>query len=491
MAKEIKNIGASVRARLLQYAKASGQSFDLVLTRFALERLLFRLSRSPHADRFVLKGAMLMMSWFDDPHRGTRDLDLLGFGDPNPERMLATFREILAQDADDGVEFDAEALRVDRIREELEYGGLRLRTTASISGARISLTIDIGFGDALEPGDEELDYPSMLDFPMPRLRGYARETVIAEKFQAMVALGRANSRMKDFYDIWILSRSFAFDDDRLARAIAATFARRGTASRTCLDGYEMAKQGRAGQALAIAAIGSFIGGLVATAGLVVLAKPLTSLALKFGPPEFFSLMLVGLSLVTGLAGKSIVRALMSAILGLLVSMVGIDPVMGAPRYTFGNLNLLGGINVVIVAMGLFGVGEILLGLEGREDDANSRPKAPTLRLSGEDIRRSIMPIVRGTGIGFFLGLIPGVGAVVPTVMSYVAERKFSKTPNKFGTGMIEGVAGPETANNAYSNAALIPSQAGTQFRPRLRKLHPVPSGFVVLLHPLGSSWRRP
>ncbi|MFC7399953.1 nucleotidyl transferase AbiEii/AbiGii toxin family protein [Chelatococcus sp. GCM10030263] len=229
MAKEIKNIGASVRARLLQVSKASGQTFDLVLTRFALERLLFRLSRSPHADRFVLKGAMLMMSWFDDPHRGTRDLDLLGFGDPGAEPMLATFREILAQEAADGVEFDADGLHVDRIREELEYGGLRLRTTASISGARIALTIDIGFGDAVEPGAEELDYPSMLDFPMPRLRGYARETVIAEKFQAMVALGRANTRMKDFYDIWILSRSFNFDDDRLPRAIAATFARRETA----------------------------------------------------------------------------------------------------------------------------------------------------------------------------------------------------------------------------------------------------------------------
>tara|TARA_R110000824_G_scaffold366730_1_gene555431 strand:- start:28245 stop:29114 length:870 start_codon:yes stop_codon:yes gene_type:complete len=229
MAKELKNIGASVRARLLQVSKASGQTFDLILTRFALERLLFRLSQSPHADRFVLKGAMLMMSWFDDPHRGTRDLDLLGFGDPGAEPMLATFREILAQEAADGVEFDVDALRVDRIREEVEYGGLRLRTTAAIGGARISLTIDIGFGDAVEPGAEELDYPSMLDFPMPRLLGYARETVIAEKFQAMVALGRANSRMKDFYDIWILSRSFTFDDDRLPRAIAATFARRGTA----------------------------------------------------------------------------------------------------------------------------------------------------------------------------------------------------------------------------------------------------------------------
>ncbi|SFZ81764.1 Predicted nucleotidyltransferase component of viral defense system [Devosia enhydra] len=229
MAKELKNIGASVRARLLQVAKASGQSFDLVLTRFALERLLFRLSQSPHADRFVLKGAMLMMSWFEDPHRGTRDLDLLGFGDPEPEAMLGTFRDILALNDDDGVEFDVDALRVDRIREELEYGGLRLRTTASISGARINLTIDIGFGDAVEPGAEMLDYPTMLAFAAPRLRAYARETVIAEKFQAMVALGRANSRMKDFYDIWILSKSFDFAGDRLARAIAATFARRETA----------------------------------------------------------------------------------------------------------------------------------------------------------------------------------------------------------------------------------------------------------------------
>lgn len=229
MAKEIRNIGASVRARLLNLSKASGQSFDLVLTRFALERLLFRLSQSPHAERFVLKGAMLMMSWFDDPHRGTRDLDLLGFGDPSEAAMLATFRDILAQDAEDGVVFDPDTLSVDRIREELDYGGLRLRAIASVGGARINLTIDIGFGDALEPGAEVVDYPVMLDLPAPRLRAYARETVIAEKFQAMVALGRANSRMKDFYDIWILSRSFAFDDERLAQAIAATFARRKTA----------------------------------------------------------------------------------------------------------------------------------------------------------------------------------------------------------------------------------------------------------------------
>jgi len=229
MAKELKNVGASVRARLLQLSKKTGQSLDLVLTRFALERLLFRLAQSHHAERFVLKGAMLMMVWFDDPHRGTRDLDLLGFGDPEPELMLTTFRDILAQDAADGVEFNIDALRVDRIREQLEYGGLRLRTTATIGGARIGVTIDIGFGDAMEPGAEMLDYPSMLEFPAPRLRAYARETVIAEKFQAMVALGRANSRMKDFYDIWVLSKSFDFADDRLARAFDATFVRRKTA----------------------------------------------------------------------------------------------------------------------------------------------------------------------------------------------------------------------------------------------------------------------
>lgn len=229
MAREIRNLGASVRARLLKLSKASGQSFDLVLTRFALERLLYRLSHSPHAERFVLKGAMLMMTWFDDPHRVTRGLDLLGFGNPGEDDILSAFRNILAQDGGDGVVFDPHTLRVDRVRDDLVYGGLRLRTIAEVDGARISLTIDIGFGDALEPGTEVVTYPVMLDFPAPTLRAYARETVIAEKFQAMVALGRANSRMKDFYDIWVLSRSFSFQDDRLARAISATFSRRGTA----------------------------------------------------------------------------------------------------------------------------------------------------------------------------------------------------------------------------------------------------------------------
>lgn len=229
MPREIRNVGASVRARLLNLSRETGQSFELILTRYALERLLYRLSTSAFSGRFVLKGAMLLTSWFTDPHRATRDLDLLGLGDPSPEAMVAAFQEILAIDVEDGVEFDSNAVSsVDQIREELEYGGLRLRTTASISGARIAVTVDVAFGDALEPGAEVIDYPCMLDLPAPRLRAYARETVIAEKFQAMVALGRANSRMKDFYDIWLLSRSFPFDNDRLARAIAATFERRET-----------------------------------------------------------------------------------------------------------------------------------------------------------------------------------------------------------------------------------------------------------------------
>ena len=229
MARQPRDIGASVRARLLTLAREKGQVFDLLLTRYATERLLYRLSTTPHRDRFVLKGAMLMTTWFDDPHRPTRDVDFLGYGDPAPEPMLAVFREICAIEENDGIIFDVDALRVELIREELEYGGLRLRTTARLAGARITIVIDIGFGDAIEPGVEEISLPVLLDLPAPRLHAYARETVIAEKFQAMVALGLANSRMKDYYDIWMLSRSYAFDGERLSRALAATFERRGTA----------------------------------------------------------------------------------------------------------------------------------------------------------------------------------------------------------------------------------------------------------------------
>ncbi len=228
MREPVRNMAASVRARLLNLSRERNQSFELLLTRYVLERLLHRLSMTGYRDRFVLKGAMLMRTWFDIPFRPTRDLDLLGFGEDNPDAMLVTFREICAVELDDGVRFDIGALTIDLIRDELEYGGLRLKTYASIGEARVRVTVDIGFGDAVEPGIVELDLPVLLDLPSPRIRAYPRETVIAEKFQAMVMLGRANSRMKDFYDVWLLSRSYEFDGETLSRAIAATFARRKT-----------------------------------------------------------------------------------------------------------------------------------------------------------------------------------------------------------------------------------------------------------------------
>ena len=229
MAKEVKDVGASVRTRLLNLSRTTGQSNDLLLTRYALERLLYRLTKTEHVKRFVLKGAMLMTTWFDDPHRPTRDIDLLGFGDPRPQEMLKVFREICGIQENDGVQFDVAKLEVTAKREDLAYGGLRLQTYATISGARLRIVIDIGFGDSVEPGVEELELPVLLDQPRPSLRAYARETVVAEKFQAMVMIGQANSRLKDYYDLWLLARSYEFDPDRLADAIAATFKQRGTA----------------------------------------------------------------------------------------------------------------------------------------------------------------------------------------------------------------------------------------------------------------------
>jgi predicted nucleotidyltransferase component of viral defense system len=223
------NVAASVLDRLRSLAKRRGQPFDLLLTRYVLERLLYRLSTTAYQDRFVLKGAVLMTTWFENPFRPTRDLDLLGFGDSAPDALLAIFREICTVAANDGVEFDGTGLTVSGIREELDYGGLRLETFAHLARTRVKVSIDVAFGDATEPGLKEVDLPVLLDQPPPHLRTYAPETVIAEKFQAMAALGRANSRMKDYYDIWMLSQTYDFAGDGLARAIAATFARRNTA----------------------------------------------------------------------------------------------------------------------------------------------------------------------------------------------------------------------------------------------------------------------
>jgi len=224
---------------------------------------------------------------------------------------------------------------------------------------------------------------------------------------------------------------------------------------TCFDGYQMAKQGRAGPALGIAAIGSFIGGTFATFALMVVALPLASFALSFGPPEVFALLVVGLSLVTGLAGKSLLAALIMTFFGLLLAMIGMDPVRGAPRFTLGIQDLYDGVGFVPVVMGLFGVGEILLSMEQPVLEI-IKTKLTDLLPNRKEWRVSIGAIGRGTVIGFFLGLIPGIGAIIPTFMAYVVEKRVSKHPEKFGTGVIEGVASPETANNAYANAAMVP-----------------------------------
>ena len=237
MAKEIKNMGASVRARLLNVGKESGQNHQLVLTRYANERLLYRLAGSEYAGHFVLKGAALLMTWFDEPFRGTRDVDLLGHGDPDPATVLGVFRNILAREADDGVRFDAKGAKIGRIREDTEYGGLRIKTAADVGGARVPISIDVGFGDATEPQPEELTLPGLLDMPAAKLRGYARETVIAEKFQAMVALGLTNTRIKDYYDVWLLSQSFEFDERQLARDDSGNI-------RTPRNGYSIGDAGR-------------------------------------------------------------------------------------------------------------------------------------------------------------------------------------------------------------------------------------------------------
>lgn len=228
MRKPVTNMAASARARLLAIAKERGLAFDLILTRYALERLLDRLARSRHASQFALKGAMLVTTWLEDPLRGTRDLDLLGFGDPDPQQVRVIIAEIMAIEVDDGLAFDHQALQASAIREDNAYGGVRLRTTATLSAARIPIIVDVAFGDAVEPGLEVIDYPVLLDQPRPRIRAYAPETVVAEKLQAMVSLGRANSRMKDFYDVWNLTRVHDLDAARLERAIIATFDRRGT-----------------------------------------------------------------------------------------------------------------------------------------------------------------------------------------------------------------------------------------------------------------------
>ncbi len=224
-----RNVGASVRARLLARARETRQDFSLVLTRYAIERLLYRIGVSSHADHFLLKGALLFDLWFDVPHRPTRDIDLLGFGSGELSLMESTFKEISAIAEDDGVTFDPDTVRATEIRKDANYAGVRVGILGSIDGARCQIQVDIGFGDAVTPDPDDVEYPVMLpEFAAPKLRAYPRYTVVAEKLEALTSLGMANSRMKDYFDLWVLSRYADFDADILRRAVRATFDRRAT-----------------------------------------------------------------------------------------------------------------------------------------------------------------------------------------------------------------------------------------------------------------------
>lgn len=220
---------ASVLARLLNRSRSTGENYNLLLSRFAIERLLYRLSVSPYAGTFVLKGALLFAIWFDSPHRPTKDADLLGFGADDADTLRSMFTAICAIDADDGVRYETAGMRIAPIREDNIYGGLRLTIPAFIGSARLPVQVDIGFGDAITPTPETVIYPTLLDdLAAPSLRAYPVYTVIAEKLHAMVVLGMNNSRMKDFYDLAIIARTSVLDSRTLVDAIRATFARRNT-----------------------------------------------------------------------------------------------------------------------------------------------------------------------------------------------------------------------------------------------------------------------
>ena len=225
---------------------------------------------------------------------------------------------------------------------------------------------------------------------------------------------------------------------------------------TCLDGYQMAKQGRAGPALGISAFGSFIAGTVGIFLLIFLSPPLANLAIRFGPPEYFSLMVLGLTILTFLAKGSMAKGLMMACLGLILGTVGTDPISGQYRFTFSQLYLYDGLGLVPVTMGLFGISEVLINIEQGVEREIFKTHIKGLFPTAKDWMASMGAIIRGTIIGFFLGILPGGGAVVASFASYALEKKISKHPEKFGTGVIEGVAGPETANNAGSTGAFIP-----------------------------------
>lgn len=222
-------LAKSLQVQLARHARDINVDPNLVLTRYAVERFLYRLSKSQHADQFVLKGALLLLVWLGETLRPTRDADLLGFGDLSDDALVGIFRDVCAVEVEaDALTFDAESVSLSPIREEDAYGGRRVLVRAGMGAAKLVVQIDIGIGDAVTPGPEWLDYPSLLDLPRPRLRAYPRETVLAEKLHAMVFLGARNSRMKDYFDVYSLLKEGRIDTGTLAAAITSTFERRRT-----------------------------------------------------------------------------------------------------------------------------------------------------------------------------------------------------------------------------------------------------------------------
>jgi len=224
-----KSIVASVRQRLINLSKIRGEDPNLVFIRYAIERLLYRISCSRQSGKFILKGAMLFATWTDRPYRPTKDLDLLGCGDASAEQLRKIFTEICQTKVEpDGLEFNPDTIQITEIREDLEYPGQRIRLESKLGNARINLQIDVGFGDSIVPEPIELEYPTLLEMPSPHIRAYPIETVVAEKIETIVSKGILNSRMKDFYDLRTMAKEFQFDGGNLTKAIMATFARRGT-----------------------------------------------------------------------------------------------------------------------------------------------------------------------------------------------------------------------------------------------------------------------
>lgn len=224
-----RNLPASVRQRLLNISRERKEPFDLILSRYAIERLLYRLSQSKHSTRFLLKGAMLFSIWMEEMHRPTRDVDFLGFGEQDTEVLETIFQELCALPVEpDGLHFNSSSVKAEIIREEAAYTGIRITLEAHLEKARIPVQADIGFGDAVTPEAEAITFPTLLDFPPPLLKAYPIYTVVAEKLEAMVYLGEPNSRMKDFFDVWFLSQHFEFSGQTLTEAIQATFQRRQT-----------------------------------------------------------------------------------------------------------------------------------------------------------------------------------------------------------------------------------------------------------------------